>query len=92
MAYGIEETTPVDSIKDVVRSSVKVPEFDKHPKKAGGHIGWNVVEVTIEIRTIVRKYLMMKNMLELYKSFDSFQNQSHTQRRLKKMQGMLFFC
>ncbi len=24
------------SIKDVVRSSVKVPEFDKHLKKAGG--------------------------------------------------------
>ena len=31
----------VDSIKDVVRSSVKVPEFDKHLKKAGGHIGRN---------------------------------------------------
>ena len=27
------------SIKDVVRSSVKVPEFDKHLKKARGHIG-----------------------------------------------------
>ena len=26
--------TPVDSIKDVVRSSVKIPEFDKHLKKA----------------------------------------------------------
>ena len=36
---------PVDSIKDVVRSSVKVPEFDKHLKKAGGHIGRNVVEI-----------------------------------------------
>ena len=29
------------SIKDVVRSSVKVPEFDKHLKKARGHIGGN---------------------------------------------------
>ena len=36
----------MDSIKDVVRSSVKVPEFDKHLKKAGGHIGRNVVEIT----------------------------------------------
>ena len=27
--------TPVDSIKDVVRSSVKVPEFDKRPKCHG---------------------------------------------------------
>ena len=34
----------MDSIKDVVRSSVQVPEFDKHLKKAGGHIGRNVVE------------------------------------------------
>ena len=38
-----EQVTPVDSIKDVVRSSVKVPEFDKHLKKAGGHMGRNVV-------------------------------------------------
>ena len=29
----------MDSIKDVVRSSVKVPEFDKHLKEAGVHIG-----------------------------------------------------
>ena len=41
------------SIKDVVRSSVKVPEFDKHLKKAGGHIGRNVVEITIKMKTIV---------------------------------------
>ena len=48
------------SIKDVVRSSVKVPEFDKHLKKAGGHIGRNVVEITIKMKTIVRKTLMTK--------------------------------
>ena len=48
-----EQATPVDSIKDVIRSSVKVPEFDKHLKKAGGHIGRNVVEITIKMRTIV---------------------------------------
>ena len=52
--------TPVDSIKDVVRSSVKVPEFDKYLKKAGGHIGRNVVEITIKMKTIVRKPLMIK--------------------------------
>ena len=34
MANGIRP--PMVSIKDVVRSSVKVPEFDKHLKKAGG--------------------------------------------------------
>ena len=55
-----EQATPVDSIKDVVRSSVKVPEFDKHLKKAGGHIGRNVVEITIKIKTMVRKTLMIK--------------------------------
>ena len=52
--------TESDSIKDVVRSSVKVPEFDKHLKKTGGHIGWNVVEITIKMKTIVRKPLMIK--------------------------------
>ena len=29
-----EQATPVNTIKDVVRSSVKVLEFDKHLKKA----------------------------------------------------------
>ena len=56
-----EQATPVDSIKDVVRSSVKVPEFDKHLKKAGGHIGRNVVEITIKMKTIVRLTLNDKN-------------------------------
>ena len=37
-----EQATPVDSVKDVVQSSVKVPEFDKYLKKAGGHIDRNV--------------------------------------------------
>ena len=44
----------------IVRSSVKVPEFDKHLKKAGGHIGRNVVEITIKMKTIVRKTLKIK--------------------------------
>ena len=58
-----EQTTPVDSTKDVVRSSVKVPEFDKHLKKVGEHIGRNVVEITIKMKTIVRKPLMIKIFL-----------------------------
>ena len=61
-----EEATTVDSIKDVVRSSVKVPEFDKELKKAGGHIFRNVVEITIKMKTIVRKPLTIKiNKLRL---------------------------
>ena len=55
-----EQATPVVSIKDVVRSSLKVPEFDKHLKKAGGHIGRKVVEITIKTKTIVRKTLIIK--------------------------------
>ena len=43
MCSESERVTPVDSIKDIVRSFVKVPEFDKHRKKAGGHINRNVV-------------------------------------------------
>ena len=61
-----EQATPVVSIKDVVQSSVKVPEFDKHLKKTGGHIDQNVVEITIKMKTIVRKTLMIKiNKLRL---------------------------
>ena len=48
-----EQATTVDSIKDVVRNSVKVLEFDKYLKKAGGHIGQNVDEITIKMKTIV---------------------------------------
>ena len=47
-------------IKDVVQSSVKVSEFDKHLKKAGGHIDQNVVEITIKMKTIVRKLFTIK--------------------------------
>ena len=59
-----EQATLVVSIKDVVRSSVKVPEFDKHLKKAGGHIGQNVVEITIKMKTIARNTLMIKINLQ----------------------------
>ena len=39
MANGIRTGDPVDSMKDIVWSSVKVPELDKYLEKAGGHIG-----------------------------------------------------
>ena len=55
-----EQVILVDSIKDVVQSSVKVPEFDKHLKKAGRHIDRNIEEITIKMKTIVRKPLMIK--------------------------------
>ena len=63
-----EQATPVDSIKDVVQSSMKVPEFDKQLIKARGHIGRNFVAITIKMNTIVRKPLMIK----MYLSVNSF--------------------
>ena len=51
---------PRKSIKHVVRSFVKISEFDKHLKKAGGHIGRDVVEIAIKMKTIVKKPLMIK--------------------------------
>ena len=56
----------MDSIK---YSSVKVPEFDKHLKKAGGHAGRNVVEITKKIKTIVCKPLMIKIFYWIVYSF-----------------------
>ena len=53
MDHGIRTVDSRDSMKDVVRSSVKVPEFEKHLKKARGHIGRNVVEITIKMKTIL---------------------------------------
>ena len=57
---GVACSDSMDSIKDVVRSSVKVPEYDKHLRMAGGPIVQNVVEITIKMMTIVRKPLMIK--------------------------------
>ena len=67
--YLFEQATPVDSIKDVVRSSMKVPKFDKHLKKTGGHLGRNIVEITIKMKTIVRKHLMIKIKQFYFKLF-----------------------
>ena len=72
-----EQATLVDSIKDVVRSSVKVPKFDKLLKKAGGYIGRNVVEMTIKTKTIVRKPLMIKITIHCHDDFVRDRKQSH---------------
>ena len=55
-----EQVTRVDLLKDVVRNSMKIPEFEIHLKKAGRYIVQNVVEITIKMKTIVRKPLMIK--------------------------------
>ena len=59
------------SIKDRVQSSVKAPEFDKYLKKAGGHIGRNIVEITIKMKTIVRKTLMIKINKLCFRNLDN---------------------
>ena len=74
MAGGVGVGDPVDSIKDVVRSSVKVPEFNKHLKRAGGHVGRNVVEITVKMKTIVRKPLMIKNDVAFFSERIPFQD------------------
>ena len=66
-----EQVTPMDSIKDVVQSSVKVPEFNKHLKKARC-IGWNVMEITIKMKTIVWKPLMIKIIKLCLRNLDNF--------------------
>ncbi len=60
-----EQATPVDSIKDVVRSSVKVPEFDKHLKKAGGHCGNNNKDEDNSLKTLNDEKLTLTSILLL---------------------------
>ena len=59
-------------IKDIAQSSGKVPEFGKHLKKAGGYIGRNVVQLTIKMKTIVRKPLMIKIMKLRLRNLDNY--------------------
>ena len=42
----------------------KPSEFDKHLKKVGGHVGRNIVEIIIKMKTIVRKPLMIKKEVD----------------------------
>ena len=69
MANEIRTGDPRGLKKDLVRSSVKVPKFDKHLKKAGGHIGRNVVEITIKIKT---KPLMIKIIKLRLRNLDNY--------------------
>ena len=62
-------------IKDVVQSSMKVLEFDKHLRKAGGHIAQNIVEITIKMKTIVQKPLTLVILLWSTNSYPSIANQ-----------------
>ena len=62
MANGISRGEPHGFNKVRIRNFVKVPEFDKHLKKAEGHIGQNVVEVTIKLK----KTLNDKNILTIF--------------------------
>ena len=62
-----------------VYSFVYKQNFDKHLKKARGHIGRNVVEITIKMKTIVRKPLMIKikqNSIEKWIKVTSFPRKS----------------
>ena len=76
-------STRVDSKKEVGRSSVKVPKFDKHLKKAGGHIGRNVVEITIKMKTISRKPLMKKLLNLLTSCINIIKNEANLHLEIK---------
>ena len=50
-------------IKGSVQDSVSTPEFDmKHLKKAEGYIDWNVVIITIKMRSVVQ---ILKEIMNL---------------------------
>ena len=53
MVMESEQVTPVDSIKDVVRSSVEVSEFDKHLRRPEA----------ISAETLWKDYLLIFNFL-----------------------------
>ena len=71
MATESEQATPVDSIKDVVQSSVLVLVFDKHLKKAGEHISQNVGQMTIKMKIIIRKLFMIKIIKLFLRNLDN---------------------
>ena len=60
MGNGTRTGDPRGFNKGCISKFLKVSEFDKHLKKSGGHIGRNVVEIPIKMKTIVRKTLMIK--------------------------------
>ena len=59
--------------------------FEKHLKKAGGHIGRNVVEITIKMKTIVRKrftFIIADNKMKIIvrKNFNDKDHQASSQK------------
>ena len=82
MANGIRTGDPVDSIKDVVLSSAKVPEFDKHLKNSRGHIDRNVVKITIKMKTTLND----KNHLASSQKFRLL-----TTKRLSSLSFLIYY-
>ena len=60
MANGIRTGNPRGFNKGCSLKFLKVCEFDKHLKKAGGHIVRNTMKIIIKMKTIVQKPLMIK--------------------------------
>ena len=63
-----EQATPVDSIKDLVQSSMKVPEFNKHLKECCGN---NIEDEDNSLKTLNDKKFVFNictyNMHRYYK-------------------------
>ena len=58
--------------------------LDKHLKKAEGHIGRNVVEITIKMKTIVRKPLIIKIIKLRLRNFRQTPEESRRTYRPKR--------
>ena len=81
-----EHSYYVNKIKGSVRSSVLVPVFDmKHLKKAEGPIGWNFVNINMEMNIISER-----NYLASYQKFRKM-ILYHSLTFLKKFTMIFFF-
>ena len=58
----LEQSSSGDQIKGSVWDSVWVPEFNmKHLKKAKGHIGQDVMNITVKMKSKVEVFLSSNN-------------------------------
>ena len=78
MANGIRTGDPRGFSKGRSSKFREGSGFDKDLKKGGEHIGRNVVEITIKMKTIVRKPLMIKMKTNLKPSYKQLESTAQT--------------
>ena len=82
----LEQSTLVNSMKGLVRNSVRTPDFYmKHLKKGEGYTGRNVVIITINSKTIVQIFWMIEKAFSCFsKDFSDDPNFFESQNLLIK--------